>query len=116
MIEQKLQILRESNVIDDQAVDFANKVIELLSNKGYISEKDQCDAFITHLVMATSRQKTAEEISPIDDEMLSQLKAENCFNEAKKLWEHIEEISPVTFRENEFGYFYLHLCTLLTNQ
>jgi transcriptional antiterminator len=112
MIRKKLDILKENGVIDQEILEFNLEILELLKNRNIIEEEDEADTFITHLAMAMAR-KDDDEINAMEDVVLDEVKEDENFEAAKELWEEIEEMAPVTFHENETGYFYLHLVNLL---
>lgn len=112
MIRKKLNILKENSIIDQVILEFNLEILKLLENRNIIEEEDEADTFITHLAMAMAREDD-EEINAMEDVVLTEIKEDEEFEQAKKLWEEIEEMAPVTFHENETGYFYLHLVNLL---
>lgn len=112
MIRKKLDILKENSVINQEILEFNLEILELLKDRNIIEKEDEADTFITHLAMAMAR-KDDEEINAMEDVVLVEIKEDENFEQAKKLWEEIKELSPVTFHDNETGYFYLHLVNLL---
>lgn len=112
MIQQKLTILKENQVIDEEVYRFSQEALAHLKEKEIIQEDDQADTFITHLAMAMARHGE-EEIQAVDEHILAEITADEKFAEAKTVWEEIAAKSPVPFHPNESGYFYLHLVTLL---
>ena len=116
MIQQKLVILKENNVIDEQTYLFMQETLTLLKDKEIIKEESESDTFITHLAMATSRQiKEEEPIDFVDDTIKNEIEKAAEFQQAVEIWEQITDLSPITFPENEKDYFYLHLVTMLQN-
>lgn len=112
MIQEKLNILKENQVIDEEVYNFSQTTLQHLKEQRIIKEDDQADTFITHLAMAMARHGE-EEINAVDDTILAEITADEKFAEAKAVWEEIAAKSPVSFHPNESGYFYLHLVTLL---
>lgn len=116
MIQEKLTILKENSVISDVVYDYAQEVLKYLEKKKIITDEDQADVFITHLAMATARQYTDENINAVDQLINNQIKADLKYEPAVNYWKEIAALAPVSFRENEADYFYLHLVTLLNNE
>lgn len=115
MIQEKLTILRENNVINDSVYDYAQEVLKFMKAQNIISNEDEADTFITHLAMATARQYTEETINSVDQMINEQIKVDQKYDEALNYWNKITELAPVSFRENEAEYFHLHLVTLLNH-
>ncbi|ALV21516.1 hypothetical protein [Carnobacterium antarcticum] len=115
MIQEKLTILKENNVINDLVYDYAQEVLEFMKVQNIISNEDEADTFITHLAMATARQYTEEAVDSVDKMISEQITADEKYDEALKYWKKIAALAPISFRENEAEYFHLHLVTLLNN-
>ncbi|EDP68072.1 hypothetical protein CAT7_00895 [Carnobacterium sp. AT7] len=115
MIQEKLTILRENNVINDSVYDYAQEVLKFMKAQNIINNEDEADTFITHLAMATARQYTEETINSVDQMINEQIKADQKYDEALKYWNEIAALAPIPFRENEAEYLHLHLVTLLNN-
>lgn len=113
MIEEKLRVLKESDVIDEEGYNYSKKALTFLKEKGVISDNDQADVFITHLAMATARQKTDEKIEGVDESIKEEIEKSDKYTEAVTIWKELKELAPSDFRANEDGYFHLHLVTLL---
>lgn len=116
MIQEKLMILKENNVITDVVYDYTQEVLLYLKDQNIVKTEDQADVFITHLAMATARQYTDENVNSVDPLIYDEIKANVRYEEAVHYWKNISALAPITFRENETGYFYLHLVALLNNE
>ena len=115
MIQEKLIILKENAVISGVVYNYAQEVLKYMKAQNIITNEDEADTFITHLVMATARQYTDEKIDSVHQTTNEEIKNNQNYSEALKHWHEINTLAPVTFRENEREYFYLHLVTLLNN-
>ncbi|GEK92150.1 hypothetical protein [Alkalibacterium kapii] len=113
MIQEKLDILKETNVINQAAYDYSQEALVYLKKKKVIKEDNEADVLITHLAMATARQNTDEKIDGVDDMILSDIQSDENYDQAKKLWDELKTFAPAEFESNEEGYFHLHLVTLL---
>lgn len=117
MIDEKLTILLENDIIDDQIFKEMQDVIDYLKTSGVIINGDEVDVFITHLAMASARVKNQEDpIESVEDVVKSQIREAAEFEDAIKLWERVSEIVSIDFPIAENDYFYLHLVTLLQNK
>ena len=115
MIQEKLTILKENNVINILVYEYAQDVLKYMKTQNIIINEDEADTFITHLAMATARQYTEEKIDSVDQMISDQIKNDQKYNEALEYWKGIAVLAPVSFRDNEVEYFHLHLVTLLNN-
>ena len=114
MIQEKLNILLENEIIDEETFKEMNDVIGYLKANDVITEDDEVDTFITHLAMASGREKNQEEpIDSVDDAIKSQIEEAPEYADAVQLWEKLSELVSVDFPAAENDYFYLHLVTLL---
>ena len=116
MIQEKLTILKENNVINETVYDYTQEVLKYLKKQGVITNEDQADVLVTHLAMATARQYTDEKVNSVDQFVYDEIKANPKYEQASYHWEAISALAPITFRENEAEYFYLHLVTLLNKE
>lgn len=113
MIQEKLDLLKDNNVIDQAAYDYSQEALNYLKKKEVINNDDEADVLITHLAMATARQNTDEKIDAVDGEILKEIHSDSHFEQAKHLWEELKTFAHAEFADNEEGYFHLHLVTLL---
>ena len=115
MILQKLDILKESGMIDAEVYDFTRAAMDCLRAAGIdVENHAPVDPFLTHLAMAAARQKNDEPpIAQMDALICAEIERDAKFPQAKALWETLMTVSPVTFREEELHYCYLHICAML---
>jgi len=115
-MKEKLDILKEGNVIDDTTYDFALKSYEIMKERQIVSRDDLLDMFITHLAMATQRIKNGE-IASCDIESMTALIKDSAgldvFNKAIALWRELSIYSPVEYPLEEQTFIYLHLCNTI---
>lgn len=113
MIQEKLDILKDTNVIDETAYNYSQEALVYLKNNDIIKEDDEADVLITHLAMATARQNTDEKIDGVDGMILSDIQSDEKYDQATQIWDELRAFAPAKFEDNEEGYFHLHLVTLL---
>lgn len=117
MIQEKLTILKENDVIDETTYEDMQVALNLLKQEAVIIEEDEADTFITHLAMATSRQrKNEEQVDSVDPMIKQEIEAALEYKKAVAIWKQLSEKINVDFPKNEDDYFYLHLVTLLQNK
>lgn len=117
MIQEKLKILKDNNVIDEKTFDEMHEVLKYLKDNKVIHEEDVADTFITHLAMAASREKSGEDqVDFVDAVIKSEIVNSSEFDQAVQLWEEISALMTINFPEAENDYFYLHLVTMLQSK
>lgn len=113
MLLMRLNLLLDAGEIDEEIIqiiaEFTRMVEEELSLS--IDEKNG-SMFITHMAMALSRIKKGEEIMPMDESLLDEVKASNAYNKIPTLIDEIEKRFDINIPKSEFGYIALHLCNL----
>jgi len=115
MIKEKLDILKETGVIDTEVYNYMYAVMDCLREEGIdVEGHPPVEPFLVHLAMAAARQKTDEPaIAPMDPLICDDIKQSPNFPRAKAIWEKLMAFSPVSFRDEELDYCYLHICTML---
>ncbi|MDY0277111.1 MAG: PRD domain-containing protein [Acholeplasma sp.] len=112
MIE-KLTILRESDVINENAFGFAVKAYE--EAKKYSESEEKINMFITHLAMATMRIIRGDIVEADAEELKTSVKlevGEKVFALVDELWNKMKKHSPIVFPDSEDAFIYLHLCNV----
>ena len=113
MIKQKLDVLKEAGIIDEEVQTYVLAVLEYLKEKKIITEDQEDDVFLTHLAMAAARQKNGESVSELEGFIKEQIVSDPQYLHSQSLWKELADLAPVTFDENELDYFYLHICNML---
>lgn len=117
MIQEKLTILKENDVIDETTYEEMQVALNELKKEHIIREDNEADTFITHLAMATSRQrKKQDQVDSVDQMIKREIEAAPEYEKAVLIWKELSEKINVEFPQNEDDYVYLHLVTLLQNK
>jgi len=117
MVLVKLNVLKESGVIDGEIYDYALAVFERIKAQDFYDvENNRIETFLIHLAMATARQKAREGIDPLDESIVDEIYLDEDFSRAKELWQDFEAMAPVKFSQAETDCFYLHLCNMLKKE
>lgn len=117
MIQEKLTILKENDVIDETTYEDMQVALRFLQQEEVIKEEDEADTFITHLAMATSRQrKNEEQVDSVEPMIKKEIEAAPEYEKVVSIWKQLSQKINVDFPKNEDDYFYLHLVTLLQNK
>jgi len=114
MIIKKLDILKESGVIDAEIYDFVRAAMVCLQDEGIDVSSEAAEPFLIHLAVAAARQKTDDApIERMDEMICDDIEQDLRFPGVKAIWEKLMAFSPVSFREEELHYCYAHICTML---
>ena len=115
MIIRKLEILKESNIIDQEIYTYVLSVMNSLNDQGIATDEETpAETFLTHLAMAAARQKNEDPpIERLDSIIREDLMCDPNFSRAQAIWNALENFSPVSFGEEEIDYFYLHICNMI---
>ncbi|MGL9970407.1 PRD domain-containing protein [Enterococcus sp. DIV1420a] len=116
MIEKKLDILKESNVITEETKQFVLSVSKYLIGKQVIDNVEHLDMFLTHLAMADTRQKKNESITGMDEMILSQIQNDEKLEQSKELWKELSQYSSTEFNADELWFVYMHIINILNKE
>lgn len=110
MLNERITILQEANIISKEVSNYVFKVIELLSEHSF--DENKMEMFTTHLAMATQRAISQNEELMFDDNIWNQIVVDPKFGQAVHLFEMISGYSPVLYMESEKKFLIMHLCNL----
>lgn len=113
MIEEKFEILLESETITREALDCGRETAAWLLEQKIIGEIDEADMFLTHLVMAVTRAQRGEPVDGLSEEMWAGVKSEPVFPRAEALWPETPAARNTRLGETEVRFCIMHLCVLL---
>ncbi len=113
MIKEKLKVLLESGVIDQETFDYSITVLAYLLENKIINTAEAADVFLTHLAMADARRKAGEAVNALDDFILNEIKGDLRYEQAVTIWKQLQVLEPKEFVNSELGYFHLHLTNMI---
>lgn len=113
-MENRIKILRNAEILNNQTEAMIWQVIRLLENKGYLINENTSAMLITHLASMLKRSQEGKDIDRLDKEILNQVEEFPKIDTARELLCGIKKILPIS--SNEEGYILMHLCALLTKQ
>lgn len=116
MIEKKLSILKESNVITEETKQFVLSVSKYLMDNQVIDNEEHLDMFLTHLAMADARQRKNEPVTGMDELILTQIQNDEKLDQSKKLWEELSQYSTTEFSTDELWFVYMHIINILNKE
>ena len=113
MLKERIDILKTSGVIDRDVANFVTEVIDDFSSKHF--DEGKMEMFTTHLAMAIERIKKNEPVETLDDIIWNDVKNNENFENATKLFKVLSAKSPVTITDSEERFLLMHICNLLQN-
>ena len=116
-LEYRLNILKSSNVIDDEIYEKLIKLLNYLRNDwNIILTEDNGSMLITHLSMALKRIKEGENVNKIDEEVYNDALKSDKLEEVKKIYNGIvENVFIEDLPEEEKKYIYVNLLLIKEN-
>lgn len=107
MIELKLKILLDNNVISQNVYEKSLSVLSYLAQKSVDEQK--LDVFMTHLSMALARMEKDETMNILDDAIYAEVTQSDNYEQAVELTKTIEKHIDCQFPQEEIRYIHLHL-------
>ncbi|MHC5229002.1 PRD domain-containing protein [Enterococcus sp. LJL99] len=116
MIEQKLTVLLDSGVIDEDTYEYIKNVLTYLLANKLIADSQQADVFLTHLAMADGRRKKGESVNELEPFILEEIKNDTNYLHSIELWQDLQKMANKSFDDSELDYFYLHIINMLREE
>ena len=112
-LKQRLVILEQAGQIDDKIIKIITELITIVEKELDVRlTEDNGSMFVTHMAVALSRIQKGEEVVPLDDSLLEEVKSSEIYKIVQSLIEKIEDELQIRIPQSEFGYIALHLCNL----
>ncbi|KLU17268.1 MULTISPECIES: hypothetical protein [Xenorhabdus] len=114
MIEQRLTILLQGNVIDQDIYENMLEVVHVLEDTWLIPIRHpQGEMALTHMASAFMRSRRGEIIAPLDKEILATLKQSEYYEQLLTIHHSLIEKFTVALHPNEEGYLLANLYGLI---
>ena len=110
----RLTILRDQNVINEQAYEVTTMAFEKLIEFLQIDDVTQAEMLFTHLPTALTRISQGEAVEGPSEEMLAEIMLSNYYSLAKQQVEYVEEIWGNALPKAEIDFLLLHYTTVIT--
>ena len=110
----RLTILRDQNVINEQAFEVTNIAFEKLIEFLQIDDVTQAEMLFTHLPTALTRISQGEEVEGPSEEILAEIIQSNYYPIAKQQVAYIERVWKNTLPKAEIDFLLLHYTTVIT--
>lgn len=113
-MEQRLAILLQGGVIDQDIHDGMLQVISILESDWQISIRhSQGNMALTHMASALMRSRRREKIESVDNEILDEVKNADNYPRIKEIHQSLINHFQVTLDPAEEGYLLVNLYSLI---
>ncbi|MFA3761682.1 PRD domain-containing protein [Yersinia sp. 2466 StPb PI] len=112
-MENRLNVLYQAGVIDKDICDGMKKVVAQLETVWALPVRtEQGEMALTHMANALMRSRRGEEVGPLDDELLAEIRASDAFPQILQI--HLALLSRfnLALHPNEEGYLLANLLSL----
>lgn len=117
MIRDKLTVLLDSGIVDQETYDYVFNVLSYLLEKKIVEEEQQADVFLTHLAMADMRRKNNETVNSLESFIQAEIEGDPHYLHSRELWQDLQKMtSEQSFADAELDYFYLHIINMLREE
>ncbi|PHM65608.1 PRD domain-containing protein [Xenorhabdus stockiae] len=114
MVEQRLTILLQGGVIDQDIYDNMLDVVHILEEFWLIPVRHpQGEMALTHMASAFMRSRRGEIVSPIEKDILDKIKQSGNYSRLLKIHHSLLEKFTLTLHPNEEGYLLINLYGLI---
>ena len=113
MLKQRIEILRNGGVIDNEVAEFVNRTIDMIASEYPQIDADRAAMFTTHLAMASQRIKTGETVEMMDADMWQEITEAPEYPTAKDFAEKMFAMTKIEFPECERRFLMVHICNVL---
>lgn len=115
-LEERLDILENSFLIDSDIKASMLKIINIFKNKYNIFLTEENGAMlITHIAMAMVRIKNNQNIKEIDNLAYEEVIKSDYFDKANNIYGDLENILSASIPEDEKKYILVSICVILDN-
>ncbi|MGL4860570.1 MAG: PRD domain-containing protein [Enterobacteriaceae bacterium] len=112
-MEQRLHILYQGNVIDEDIYRGMLQVIEQLEHTQQLLQRnEQGWMVIAHMANALMRSRQQQQVEPIDNAILQEIEQQGELAALAALNQQLLNLFPVTLHPNEQGYLLANLYAL----
>ena len=113
---ERLSLYREGGMLTDEDVEDIEAILALFKDKyEMVLEEENADFFIAHISAAYNRNKTAEPVEELPEEVMSELLSLATYDKSKEILDDILRVTHNPLSETERNYALLHINNLLAN-
>lgn len=113
---ERLNLYREGGMLTDEDIKDIEAILALFKDKyEMVLEEENADFFIAHISAAYNRNKTAEPVEELPEEVMSELLSLATYDKSKEILDDILRVTHNPLSETERNYALLHINNLLAN-
>ena len=113
---ERLSLYREGGMLTDEDIKDIEAILALFKDKyEMVLEEENADFFIAHISAAYNRNKTAEPVEELPEEVMSELFSLATYDKSKEILDDILRVTHNPLSETERNYALLHINNLLAN-
>lgn len=113
---ERLSLYREGGMLNDEDIKDIEAILALFKDKyEMVLEEENADFFIAHISAAYNRNKTAEPVEELPEEVMSELLSLATYDKSKEILDDILRVTHNPLSETERNYALLHINNLLAN-
>lgn len=113
---ERLSLYREGGMLTDEDIKDIEAILALFKDKyEMVLEEENADFFIAHISAAYNRNKTAEPVEELPEEVMSELLSLATYDKSKEILDDILRVTHNSLSETERNYALLHINNLLAN-
>ena len=113
---ERLSLYREGGMPTDEDIKDIEAILALFKDKyEMVLEEENADFFIAHISAAYNRNKTAEPVEELPEEVMSELLSLATYDKSKEILDDILRVTHNPLSETERNYALLHINNLLAN-
>lgn len=116
-LDKRLDVLTRCGFVDESERESLKAVGDLLVRECGVAREDEVlGTLITHIAAAIKRVHDEEKLSPLSDEIVSEVKQSSVYPEAHRLQQEIQSLMPLELPDEEKDFVLVHVGGLLTSQ
>ena len=113
---ERLSLYMEGGMLTDEDIKDIEAILALFKDKyEMVLEEENADFFIAHISAAYNRNKTAEPVEELPEEVMSELLSLATYDKSKEILDDILRVTHNPLSETERNYALLHINNLLAN-
>lgn len=113
---ERLSLYREGGMLTDEDIKDIEAILALFKDKyEMVLEEENADFFIAHISAAYNRNKTAEPVEELPEEVMSELLSLATYDKSKEILDDILRVTHNPLSETERNYALLNINNLLAN-
>lgn len=112
-LKQRIETLYECGFVDDTGKADLYRIVEILQNHGIETNDDNTGVLVTHVAAALKRSADGEIVTPLDAEVLEQVKEIEKYEEAVTIQKEILDSMTNKLSADEQDFVLVHIGTIL---